>query len=389
MFGRYGEGGEFLPRVLHLSIARYNRELPRVGEPLEFLMSIHEEGTGITWQQNVTVDPETEKRLVDATHDLLLWSVNLALTPDKARKRETELGTLLHDTFIGTEGKKVLSRIRPTAILLNVDETILNLPWELMGTQYGPLALETPLGRLVTTRNMLRPGRDPLQEDTVVRILVVANPTQDLAASKATITALQEIEQRSQEFGGVGHNFTVEVDVLTREAATRARFSEMLAEGDYDMLHFAGHGFLDRDEPGLSALRFADGDLAADEVLDLPWAKPPYFVFNSACESGRAVAGQRLVSGESQTNGLAASFLAAGVEAYAGYFWPVTDAGAGIFAGTFYRSLFERENVGLAFLEARRRAEDELSHVADLTSRSAILFGDAASKHRRELMTAV
>ena len=81
-----------MPRVLHLSIARCNRELPRVDEPLEFLMGIHEEGTGIAWQQNVTIDPETEKHLVDATHDLLLWSVNLALTPDKARKRETELG---------------------------------------------------------------------------------------------------------------------------------------------------------------------------------------------------------------------------------------------------------------------------------------------------------
>jgi CHAT domain-containing protein len=221
-----------------------------------------------------------------------------------------------------------------------------------------------------------------------VRILVVANPTEDLAASKVTITALQEIEQRSREYGGIGGKFTVELDVLAREAATRARFAEMLAEGDYDMLHFAGHGFLDREEPGLSALRFADGDLTADGVLELPWEKPPYFVFNSACESGRAVAGQRLVSQESQTNGLAAAFLAAGVQGYAGYFWPVTDAGAGIFARTFYGLLFERENVGLAFLKARQRAEDELGHVADLTSRSAILFGDAASKHRRDLRTA-
>lgn len=381
MFGAYGAGREELPRVIHISIARYRQDLPRPGEALEFLASIHEEGTGVTWQQNVTVDPATEKQLLEATHDLLLWSLNLALTPEKAQNRSRELGTRLYDTFIGPAGEQVLRAITPTAILLNVDETILNLPWELIAAPAGPMPLETPFGRLVTTRTTLRQGRDPLHEDRVVRILAVANPTSDLAATEAGIAAITDLE-------GPHGPFRVEVNVLTRDKATRASFAEMLADGDYDMLHFAGHGFLDRDTPGLSALRFADGDLTADEVLDLPWKEPPYFVFNSACESGRAAGGQRLVSGESQSNGLAAAFLAAGVYGYAGYFWPVTDAGAAIFTRTFYQSLFMRENVGLAFLDARRHAVAELGEVGDLTGFSAILFGDAASKHRRDLAMA-
>ena len=36
------------------------------GEPPEFLVAIHEEGTGITWQQNVTLDAETEQYFLDA-----------------------------------------------------------------------------------------------------------------------------------------------------------------------------------------------------------------------------------------------------------------------------------------------------------------------------------
>jgi hypothetical protein len=95
------------------------------------------------------------------------------------------------------------------------------------------------------------------------------------------------------------------------------------------------------------------------------------------------------VSAQGQTNGVAAAFLAAGVYGYAGYFWPVTDAGAGIFTKTFYGALFWRENVGLAFLEARKHAVRELGEVADLTGYSAILYGDAASKHRRDLAMAV
>jgi hypothetical protein len=380
MFGTYRQ--QEMPRVVHLSVSRYSRALPRAGETLEFLVSIHEEGTGFTWQQNVTVDPATEAFLVQATHDLHLWSLNLAHTPKKAADLADQVGRTLYDTFLGVEGHRVLDTIPPTAILLNVDETILNLPWELIATEHDVLSQRVPLGRLVTTRFLPRPGRDPLQEDAVVRILAVANPTLDLPATERTIEALRDL-------AGNHGPFTVEVDVLSHQEATRARFAQALAAGDYDILHFAGHAFLHPDTPGVSALRFADGDLAADEVLDLPWKKPPYFVFNSACESGRAAGGLRLVSDESHSNGLAAAFLAAGVYGYAGYFWPVTDAGAGILARTFYEALFTLENVGLAFLEARRHVWSELEEVGDLAAYGAILFGDAASQHRRDLAMAV
>jgi CHAT domain-containing protein len=382
MFGGYRKGQEEMPRVIHISVARYRRELPQPGELLEFLVTIHEEGTGITWQQNVTVDTQTAAFLVEATNDLHLWSVNLALTPKKAGQLAQKLGAQLYKTFLGAEGEKVLGAITPSAILLDVDETVLNLPWELITDLQGPLSLKTPFGRLVTTRMILRQGRDPLQEDQVLRILAVANPTSDLAVSEAEIATLQQLQGSHGPFG-------VEVDVLSRDQATLANFARKLVDEDYDMLHFGGHGFLDRDTPGMSFLRFADGDLMAGQVLELPWKKPPYFVFNSTCESGRGIGGQRLVSVEGQTNGLAAAFLAAGVYGYGSYFWPVTEAGAGIFANAFYHNLFMRENVGLAFLEARNRVFHELGEIGDLTGYSAILYGDAASKHRRDLAKAV
>ena len=144
------------------------------------------------------------------------------------------------------------------------------------------------------------------------------------------------------------------MSVLTRDKATRSAFSEMLAAGDYDILHFSGHGSFDPSAPETSAIRFADGMLSAEDILNLKWKAPPYLVFNSACESGRAAGGKRLVSNESHSNGLAAAFIAAGASAYAGYFWPVTETGASLFTKAFYSSLFKRENVGLAFLEARR-----------------------------------
>ncbi len=378
MIGRFGAGKKQLPRVLHISIARYSRDLPKTGESLQFLVSIHEEGTGITWQQNVTVDPERERRLLETTQDLYWWSKNAALTLKGAQERVRGLGSQLYDTFIGPDGKKVLESIVPTAVLLNVDETILNLPWELIRANGDAISQRTPFGRLVTTRVIPRPGRDPLKEDNVVRILAVANPTQDLAAGEREVIALKELEGERGEF-------SIEVSVLMRDKATRLAFSEMLAAGDYDILHFSGHGSFDPSAPETSAIRFADGMLSAEDVLKLKWKAPPYLVFNSACESGRAAGGMQLVSNESQSNGLAAAFIAAGASAYAGYFWPVTETGASLFTKAFYSSLFERENVGLAFLEARRYVARELGEVGDLTGYSAILFGDAASEHRRDL----
>jgi len=180
-----------------------------------------------------------------------------------------------------------------------------------------------------------------------------------------------------------------EVSVLTRDKATRSAFSEKMVTGDYDILHFSGHGSFDPATPETSAIRFADGILTADDILDLKWKAPPYLVFNTACESGRAAGGRRLVSNKNHSNGLAAAFIAAGASAYAGYFWPVTETGASLFTKAFYRTLFERENVGLAFLEARQYVARQLDEVGELTGYSAVLFGDAASKHRRDLATAV
>ena len=382
MFGRYGSGGEPLPRVLHISIARYVQRLPVPGEPLEYLVSLHEEGTGITWQQNVTVGPETERALLEATQDLHLWSLNLALTPKKARERAERLGNLLHETFLGAPGEEFLEAITPTAVLLDVDETTLNLPWELMIRPSGVLSQQTPFGRLVTTRLIPRRGRDPLDEDANVQILAVGDPTADLGAASSEVNTLGEME-------GNRGSYAIKLRVLSGREATKGRFLAEIAENDYDILHFAGHASFDPAKPAVSALRFSDGEISADEVMVLPWKKaPPYLVFGSACESGRAAGGQRLVSDQRQSNGLVAAFLASGVAGYAGYFWPVSDTGAGLFARAFYEYLFRRENVGLAFLEARKHVSRELSDVGDLTGLGAILYGDAASKHRRDLAMA-
>lgn len=378
--GFFKKGGKTLPSVVHIAIARYDASLPVPGEALKFLVSIHVEGTGVTWQQNTTLEPARETRLLELTQALYGWSRQTELTKARAEATIRELGDTLYDQFIGQRGDRLLTSLAPTAILLDVDETIQNLPWELMGQGGRPLSQGIPFGRLVTTRAMLKANRDPLQEDCTLRILAVADTTGDLASAARELAVLKNL-------AGQRMGFTIQVDLLVDQTATIAEFRRRIAPGSYDIIHFSGHGRFDRQSPADSGLAFYDGVLNANEVLDLEWAAPPYFVFSSACESGRAGSGKRLVSRSRQSNGLAAAFIAAGVSAYAGYYWPVSDTGAGIFSDYFYQYLFEVENVGLAFQEARRRTLWDLEEAGDLTGLGAILFGDAASGERRDLYT--
>jgi hypothetical protein len=78
MIGGYGPDRSVLPRVIHISVARQGRELPHVGQPQDFAVAIHEEGTALTWQQHVTLDPEIEVSFADAVRELSLWSLNLS-----------------------------------------------------------------------------------------------------------------------------------------------------------------------------------------------------------------------------------------------------------------------------------------------------------------------
>lgn len=379
MWGGYGKGKAFLPRVLHISIARFKAQLPIAGEELEFLVSIHEEGTGLTWQQNICLEEKTEAFLLQATDDLQRWTTGKGLTAKKAIRLANQMGVALYNAFIGKAGAAVLQRVTPTAVLLDVDETILNLPWELLFAGDAPLVMKYPFGRLVTTRTVPQLGRDPLVEDTSLRILAVVNPTDDLASSQRELNGLQQVAESYPDL--------VKLDVLAHDQASVAGFRKALDGQDYDILHFTGHAQLDAANPGASGLYLSDGAFSADDVMNLSWAKPPYVVFNNACESGRAVAGRRLVDGEKHSNGLASAFLTSGVYAYIGYFWPVSDPGAALFSETFYRQLFETQNVGVAFLHARQRTAQVLLASGDLTGLQAILIGDAASAHRRDLAT--
>jgi CHAT domain-containing protein len=127
------------------------------------------------------------------------------------------------------------------------------------------------------------------------------------------------------------------------EAANRAVFTTSPRQ----ILHIAAHGEHRLDQPDLSYLQLADGQLYADDMLqqDLSYE----LVTLSACETGRAnvAAGDELI-------GLGRGFLYAGAGALLVSMWQVADISTLHFMARMYRALHMGASKAAAVREAQQ-----------------------------------
>jgi CHAT domain len=369
------------PRVLQIQISRYTPKLPAPDENLRFLVAFHVEGSPTTWQRNAELSRAAEERVLSQIAGLRLWSARLGMSRRTAKAATESLGRTLRDVFLGRRGIELIERFDPTAVLLFVDETVIHLPWEFMCRGDGRPLFLTPFSRVVTSRVVPEPGRDPSVEDPEIRILAVENPTEDLVATERVVDVIQGLQ-------GDRGDATVEVTVLEAKKATRRGFQRAVKGKAFDIIHFAGHGEFDPAKPADVALVLNDGPFVDEDVLALGWSAPPFVVFNSSCEGGRAAPGRRIVLGRTRSNGLAAAFLARGVDAYLAHYFLVPDASAAQFAEDFYEGLFAINNVGQAVQQARRSILDRYVSDGDLTAFGLTFIGDSGTAERADLATA-
>jgi CHAT domain-containing protein len=135
-------------------------------------------------------------------------------------------------------------------------------------------------------------------------------------------------------------------------------------DGGYDILHYAGHGDFDANDPtGRSGWLFKGGLLTASELARVDLA--PRLVVANACLSGRfsdklagASATQRLDA--DLLPGLADEFFRRGVRNYIGTAWKIDDLGAIEFSRSLYKSLLvQGDTLGAAMLAARRSLKEQ------------------------------
>lgn len=142
------------------------------------------------------------------------------------------------------------------------------------------------------------------------------------------------------------------------------------------ILHIAAHGEHRLDQPDLSYLQLADGQLYADDMLqqDLSYE----LVTLSGCETGRAnvVASDVLI-------GLGRGFLYAGAGALLASLWRVADGSTFQFMERMYTALFSGTSKAAALRQAQRSLLTENQDAHPAFWGAFQLIGDACPLHSR------
>jgi CHAT domain-containing protein len=145
---------------------------------------------------------------------------------------------------------------------------------------------------------------------------------------------------------------------MGREPRDRIEFLAGLADRQFALIHFAGHGHFDVEHPARSFIRVLAADnveqqVTAEQLYQHIAGAPVFFV--NACESAResSVVGDLLYLAD-RTKGFATLVISGGALAFVGTQWPVLDLSAALFGVAFYQQLLAGARVGKAMLYARR-----------------------------------
>jgi hypothetical protein len=242
------------------------------------------------------------------------------------------LGAQLYHAFL--EEAEVLDRLRDSPggyVVLRLDESTVDLPWELLAFDDQQLALDKRFARQVELRT---PGRQAAMVPRADKpsVLVIGDPTGDLPAAKREGEAVAS---------ALGKRGDADVDLLLGRV-TYNDLSKKLNERCWDIVHYAGHARFDPLREDAGGLELADNQTFTAQDLGSRRYLPRLFVAN-ACYSA-ATGDARLPDiGARSTRNLVTGVLAAGARGFVGAAWQVDDQAAATFATALYDELLSTE----------------------------------------------
>ena len=228
-----------------------------------------------------------------------------------------------------------------------VDRSTAGIPWEMVcfTRPEGRAYFGTHLGLTRQFRTLLssRPGIAP-PLDRKLRVLVVADPPREPELQLPG--ARQEGEEVVRILRRIRQQTQLEIEVVARIGWQECNPVEILAlilDGNFDVVHFAGHGIFDPERPNRGGWVFGKAKDRPDELLTLSpreiflARRVPRLVFANACFSAVVSPGRLSVEEMNRRlAGIAEAFFDRGVPNYLGAGWPVQDDLAVRFAAEFY-----------------------------------------------------
>lgn len=280
-------------------------------------------------------------------------------------------GRVFYNELLTPSVKAKLRETKAEYLTLNIDDQLVQVPWELLYDGQEFLCQRFNMGRLVKTRQTV-PGIRTRVLARPLRMLIIADPSGDL--KDAYREGVQIQEQMDGSFVSV---------TLRSQDITPASIKEKMKY--FDLIHFAGHADYTSESPDQGGWRLASGHLTAQDVMQMAGSSAmPSLIFSNACQSARTEGWVLKEHFQDEIFSLAHAFLLSGVKHYVGTFWEILDEPSSRFAVEFYRNLLSGLSTGEAMREARlaliRRYGEETAVWA-----SYLLYGDPTFNYLEQI----
>jgi len=265
-------------------------------------------------------------------------------------------GRKLCDDLLSPEHKKILSQTSIEHLVLELDDHLVHIPWELLYIDTFFLGEQFSCGRQVETRQMLIPckKRELTHPLKPLKMWILTNTKSDLEnVASEGLEVFKSIQRKNFD----SPFFEPELD----SEITLDKIKENIRE--YDIVHFAGHGTFNIEDPGLSGWKLPEKNLTASDIYNMAGGLAlPLIVFSNACQSARTDSWERQNYATDSSFGLANAFMYSGVKHYIGTFGDIPDKTGGKFALKFYDELVEGKTIGQALKEAKRMLIESNEH---------------------------
>ncbi|HQU84984.1 MAG TPA: CHAT domain-containing protein, partial [Pyrinomonadaceae bacterium] len=255
--------------------------------------------------------------------------------------KQENYGKLLHSILMPEDFQSVIDTDKSLVLVINREASV--VPWEMLcfggtGRTASNFGVDLRISRQFSSVRASVPSAAPAMNKQF-KALIIADPAPEpelqLSGARREGVRLKEFFRQMQT------NLRDKIDLqfqacIGSEECDIVKILNLIFNEEFDIIHFAGHGTFDADDPSNSGWVFGKNlILSAHEIFRL--RRVPRLVFANACFS----AGLPTVESNRQLAGLAEAFFDRGIENYIGAGWQVSDEHAIKFAQTFYQSTIE------------------------------------------------
>ena len=237
--------------------------------------------------------------------------------------------------------------------ILILDGITASIPWEMLFNQTKdsdlPIAVKSGMIRQLRVDSPYF----PISDVTTNNVLVIANPITNDDEYPPLPGAEKEGEEVGKLFNDGLGAFNCPAPLIERPFID---IMMSLNDLSYRIIHFAGHGNYDPENPIKSGMVLSDGFyLNPAELSKLSYI--PELVFINCCHIGKI--DKAIIKWNELAANLGTEFITLGVKCVVAAGWAVDDAAASTFAERFYRYMLDGGEFGEAIQHARKSIYDE------------------------------